>query len=175
MKDRDLPYDLDGLLNDVQAGRTHTYTPFYTNVFSQWHRTGFYEDGVWFPTAEHYMMVGKARLFKDALAEQKILATSSPKEAKAVGRQVQGFDFQAWLKHRYGIVLRGNLKKFAQNPKAMQELAATRGTILVEASPVDRIWGVGLKTDDPRVHDPSKWDGENLLGFVLTEVRATLL
>ncbi len=139
---------------------------------SQWYAAGFSVDGTHYLTAEHWMMAEKARLFADHDAHGRILAAATPAEAKELGRSVRGFDNAAWTQARYDIVLRGNLAKFEQNAELGQFLRETGERILVEASPVDRIWGIGLAHDDPRAADPTRWRGLNLLGFVLVEVRS---
>ena len=120
------------------------------------------------------MMAEKARLFGDSETRAKILASDSPREHKALGRQVRGFDQALWERERLAIVIRGNLAKFGQDPDLRRALLATGDRLMVEASPIDRIWGVGLRADDPRVHDPKSWRGLNLLGEALVAVRTQL-
>lgn len=153
------------------------FTFFFTEAspFSQWHRCAFAVDGNAFSCAEQYMMHGKALLFADAEMAAKILAADHPKEHKALGRKVRNFDDKAWKAAREGIVLAGNRAKFTQNPPLLEQLLATRGTTLVEASPYDRIWGIGLSAKDPRAQDPNQWKGQNLLGKILTTLRDELL
>ncbi|WP_141589146.1 NADAR family protein [Myxococcus sp. AB056] len=143
--------------------------------FSQWHPSDFAVDGVRYVCAEQYMMAGKARLFGDKEALASILSSKSPKTHKALGRKVRDFDNARWEKARERIVYEGNRAKFTQSPELLKALLATAGTALVEASPVDRIWGVGLDEEDPRIHHPAKWRGLNLLGKVLTKLREDLL
>ncbi|MFN8608131.1 MAG: NADAR family protein [Vulcanimicrobiota bacterium] len=142
--------------------------------FSQWWVQPFVVDKVRYVSAEHYMMAEKARLFGDEDALVKILEAPTPAEAKKFGAQVGGFVEEVWRRHRFEIVVAGNLAKFGQNENIRQFLLATGERVLVEASPVDRIWGVGLAEDDPRCADPAQWLGLNLLGFALMEVRARL-
>lgn len=120
------------------------------------------------------MMAGKARLFGDQDMLAKIMASDNPQTIKKLGRQVKGFDETAWEQHRFALVLQGNVCKFSQNPALKQFLLSTGNRILVEASPYDCIWGVGLSAEDPRIQDPRQWRGQNLLGFALTEVRDIL-
>ena len=120
------------------------------------------------------MMAEKARLFGDAEREAAILAAAHPEQAKALGRQVRGFDHATWLAHRDRIVEVGNRHKFTQNPAEQGWLLGTGDRVLVEASPVDRIWGVGWAPDRPEARDPLQWRGENRLGFALMRVRAAL-
>jgi ribA/ribD-fused uncharacterized protein len=91
-----------------------------------------------------------------------------------LGRSVVGFDEQLWQQHRYEIVLTGNIAKFAQNKELCTFLLNSKNRILVEASPVDSIWGIGLAADDPLAMNPAMWHGLNLLGFALMEVRSLL-
>lgn len=141
---------------------------------SQWWPAEFTEDGRRYRTAEHYMMVHKALLFGDEAAAEKILAAAHPGEAKKLGRAVGGFDEEVWAARRYDIVVRGNLAKFGQHPDLRDYLLGTGDRVLVEASPLDRIWGIGLAADDPAAASPSSWRGLNLLGFALMDVRDTL-
>lgn len=138
---------------------------------SQWWPADFEEDGIVYKTAEHYMMAGKARLFNDQEIAEKIIAKTSPKDVKDLGRQIRNFDAALWDKHKYTIVEQGNYLKFSQNNNLKQFLLQTGSKVLVEASPVDPIWGIGLAEDHADTKDPLKWKGENLLGFALMEVR----
>ena len=120
------------------------------------------------------MMAAKARLSGDADAAERILAAPHPGAAKALGRQVRRFDEQRWAEHRFDVVVAGNLAKFAQHPELRDFLAGTGSRVLVEASPLDRVWGIGLAADDERAASPERWPGLNLLGFALMEVRHQL-
>ena len=153
-----------------------TYTFFFTEAspFSQWYRCAFTEGGNAFNCAEQYMMHGKAVLFRDAEMAAEILAADHPRKHKALGRKVQGFDNGVWHRERERIVRAGNHAKFTQNPALLELLLATRGTTLVEASPYDKIWGIGLAASDPRAQDPKQWKGQNLLGKILTALRDEL-
>ena len=84
---------------------------------------------------------------------------------------MRGFNEQDWLQQRYAIVVRANRAKFAQNPELNAFLKDTGSRIIVEASPVDSIWGIGLTKDDEQANDPNRWKGLNLLGFALMQVR----
>ena len=152
------------------------FTFFFTEAspFSQWYRAAFVVEGVSFGCAEQYMMYGKAQLFGDAAVAAEILAVDHPRAHKALGRQVKPFDDRTWRLNREAIVRAGNRAKFTQNAELRAQLLATRGTTLVEASPYDRIWGIGLDAKDPRAADPAKWKGQNLLGKILTALRDEL-
>ena len=144
------------------------------SCMSQWWPAPFSVDGIAYPTAEHFMMAAKARLFGDADVEERVLAASTPKAAKALGREVRPFDSGRWEQARVEIVVEGNLAKFGQNPHLWRYLDGTGDAVLVEASPVDAIWGIGLAEDDPRARRPHEWRGLNLLGFALMDVRERL-
>ena len=143
-------------------------------VFGQWTDSVFVVDGVTYRCAEQFMMAEKARLFGDEATRAQIIASTSPREHKALGRRVAGFDHAVWERTRLDIVVRGNLAKFGQNPAMRAALLATGDKLLVEASPLDRIWGVGLRADDPRIHDRATWGGQNLLGEALMRARTEL-
>ena len=142
--------------------------------FSQWYSLPFNINSQSYNTAEHFMMAEKARLFNDHNAEQAILKSSNPGEAKRHGRNVIGFSDEVWLKERFRIVVEANEAKFSQNKALAEYLISTGKRVLVEASPVDKIWGIGLAADDPNIESPYKWKGLNLLGFALMEVRERL-
>lgn len=124
---------------------------------------------------EQYMMYHKAKLFNDQVIMQKVLDARDPRQHKRLGRLVSRFDEQVWKENRLKIVYQGNKEKFTQNTDLMKALKRTRGTTLVESSPYDKIWGIGMKGDDPKAKDRGKWKGLNLLGKVLTYLRCELL
>jgi hypothetical protein len=117
------------------------------------------------------MMAEKANLFGDQDIRAQVLQALTPNAAKALGRSVRGFDNQIWLQHRFDIVVRANQAKFSQNPELNAYLEQTGSKIIVEASPVDNIWGIGLAQDDEKASNPNLWQGLNLLGFALMQVR----
>ena len=172
------------LCQRVDAGESFKYVFFWghtppdegvnASCFSQWFEAGFELDGVRYKTAEHYMMAGKARLFDDPGKLAEIIDSDHPGEAKKLGRQVHNFDQEAWSRERSVIVVAGNVAKFSQNPELGAYLLGTGERVLVEASPRDRIWGIGMGKRNPDATDPRKWRGQNLLGFALMEVRTTL-
>ena len=120
------------------------------------------------------MMAEKARLCKDEATLEKILAAKSPAQAKALGRTITGFDSTLWDTHKSDIVTTGNLHKFSQHEALRGFLLSTGNRVLVEASPVDRVWGIGLAGNDAHIGNPLKWKGENRLGYALMEVRDLL-
>ena len=141
---------------------------------SQWWPAPFAEDGVSYPTAEHWMMAGQARLFDDEPGLARVLAAASPKDVKAVGRAVRGYSEQVWADARFDLVVAGNLAKFRQNPDLSAFLSATDRKVLVEASPRDRVWGIGVGANHSDATRPSRWRCTNLLGFALMNVRDQL-
>jgi ribA/ribD-fused uncharacterized protein len=119
-------------------------------------------------------MVAKARLFGDDAIVPEILAASHPSEAKALGRKVRGFDDDVWTQRRFDLVVEGNVAKFGQHPELRDFLLGTGDRVLVEASPRDRVWGIGLGASNERAEDPASWRGLNLLGFALMQARHRL-
>nr|WP_026341168.1 NADAR family protein [Actinomadura atramentaria] len=142
-----------------------------SGCLSQWYPSPFEVDGIAYATAEHFMMAEKARLFADEKTRARIIAATHPKEAKDLGRAVRPFDQATWESHRTDIVIRGNIAKFTQNPDMGDYLRTTGDRILVEASPRDRIWGIGLSASNPDAERVEAWRGRNLLGFALMETR----
>lgn len=122
-------------------------------------------------TSEKFMMMGKAALFKDDNIFDQIAKTNSPRDQRNLGRKVSNFDDTTWDKYCCDIVKIGNYLKFSQNNEILQKLIETEDAILVEGSPMDRIWGVGLRFDDPNIQIKAKWKGKNYLGECLMFVR----
>ena len=179
------PQDVLELCRAVQSSVRFKYLFFWGHrpqadgsvgpgCLSQWWPSEFVVDGERYATAEHYMMVGKARLFGDDAIAARMLVAASPGAVKALGRQVRGFHQAMWDSRRFDLVVAGNVAKFGQNPDLGNSLLRTGNRVLVEASPVDRVWGIGLSANDPRVGDPAQWRGLNLLGFALMAARARL-
>lgn len=173
------------LTDALASGFTPTYLHFWghqprkdgkigANCLSQWWPAQFYESNHLFATAEHYMMWRKAKAFGDENCAIDILAASNPRTAKELGRKVKHFDDSAWASQRFDIAVSGNLAKFSQNDELKAFLLSTRDKILVEASPTDKVWGIGLGAENPASDDPANWQGLNLLGFALMEVREVL-
>lgn len=177
-------YSLEALRKAYDEGQTYKFLFFWGHTppadgiinqscLSQWWMADFIVDGVTYSCAEQYMMAEKARLFQDEEMLKEIMAAKTPKEMKAYGRAVRNFDQSVWGSRCYDIVKAANRAKFSQNP-AMLEFLLRTGRILVEASPRDRIWGIGMGKNNPDAEHPAKWRGKNLLGFALTEVRDEL-
>ena len=144
------------------------------SCFSQWWPVAFTVEGITYPSAEHWMMAKKAKLFQDEARLAKILASKSPSEAKKHGRAVQNFDLEIWKNASFDIVCEGNLHKFSQHETLKTYLLQTGNRVLVEASPVDPVWGIGMAMDHRHASEPAFWKGENLLGFALMAVRDRL-
>ncbi|KKZ75862.1 NADAR family protein [Streptomyces showdoensis] len=177
--------DLEQLIHQVSRGEKVKWLHFWghrpspdgrlsASCLSQWWPSPFVVDDVRYATAEHWMMAEKARLFEDAEAEAKALAARTPAEAKNAGRLVRNFDESLWERRRLDIVTTGSVHKFASTEQLRGYLLGTGTRVLVEASPMDRIWGIGMTADDPRATDPARWRGSNLLGFALMAARDRL-
>eukprot|EP00475_Leptophrys_vorax_P023393 TRINITY_DN32019_c0_g1_i1.p1 TRINITY_DN32019_c0_g1~~TRINITY_DN32019_c0_g1_i1.p1 ORF type:complete len:210 (-),score=47.22 TRINITY_DN32019_c0_g1_i1:655-1284(-) len=143
-------------------------------IYSQWTRSVFTVDGVQYINTEQWMMACKARLFKDEDTLCQILKADNPTDIKKLGRAVKHYDDQRWAEKRLELVIQGNIAKFQQNPEMLKELLSTGEKTFAEASPFDRIWGIGMSAKDPDVLNPSKWKGLNLLGKALVETRSFL-
>ncbi len=149
---------------------------FWGGSFSQWFKSPFEVDGVEYVTAEQYMMAMKAKTFEgneDIL--EKIMSTGNAKKQKALGRQVRNFDTDEWNEVSMGHVVTANIAKFSQSESLLAELIESGDRELVEASPHDTIWGIGLHWNDDAVLDKEKWRGENKLGKAIMTARETIL
>lgn len=175
----------EALVSAVDSGTRVKYLHFWghrprpdgqvgASCLSQWWPSPFVVDGVSYATAEHWMMAGKARLFGGAAAERRALEAPNPALAKKAGRLVRDFDDSVWERERFAVVVEGSVHKFAAHPDLRAFLLGTGERVLVEASPVDRVWGIGLAADDERASDPERWRGPNLLGFALMAARERL-
>ena len=159
----------------VKPGNYHF---FYGGPYSQWAASDIHFMGYHFNTAEQFMMLGKAVVSEDAETADMIMAAESPREQKALGRKVKNYDEATWGYVRYDIVLLGNFLKFAQNKAYHDHLVRNEDPtveLFVEASPTDKIWGIGLSEFDAQGTTPDQWKGENLLGKVVTEVRDLII
>ncbi len=149
-------------------------TPLTKACLCQWHKSSFIVDNRTYSNCEQFMMAQKAFLFDDIEIYHKVLQTSNPKECKELGRLVKNFNASRWDKEKYSIVFQGNFAKFSQNEELKNFLLSTNNKILVEASPYDKVWGAGLAEEDKSIKDPYHWQGKNLLGFALMDVRDEL-
>jgi ribA/ribD-fused uncharacterized protein len=147
---------------------------FWGGICSQWLRAPITIDGTIYNCNEQYMMAEKARLFGDMDALQRIMLSGDPRNQKAIGREVKGFDPVVWTEICRLVVYRANLAKFGQNNDLWVELMKLGDREIVEASPEDRIWGIGLHESDDRVHDRTQWRGTNWLGIAIMQARSDL-
>lgn len=179
-------YDIKWLTDKIEKGDSLKFLHFWghsknpgQNVghfcFSQWYESSFNVNGLHYKTTEHWMMAQKALLFDNKEIFEKIVNCETPKEAKELGRQVTGFDEKIWSQNRFEIVRLGNIHKFNQNRDFGEYLLKTGNRILVEASPVDIIWGIGLTKNSNEIDNVYAWRGLNLLGFALMETRDFLM
>lgn len=177
-------YNVDSILHGSRTYSREDFVFFWGHTaresgigktcLSQWYMCQFMVDDVCFNCAEQYMMAEKARIFGDVDTWRRIMASYDPMTIKKLGRKVRNFNAYVWERNRREVVKRGNLAKFGQNPQLMEFLLGTEDKVLVEASPKDTIWGIGLAEDAAEVCNPRLWKGENLLGFTLMEVRDML-
>jgi len=144
---------------------------FWGGVYSQWAYSKFVENDIWFTSAEQYMMYKKALLFDDIETSIKILNIDNPRKVKKLGREIKNFDNKIWNENKIEIVTQGNILKFIQNEQLRDIMFKDSNLILVEASPYDKIWGVGLHFDDNLILNQDNWRGENLLGVCIMRAR----
>lgn len=177
-------YNMDWLKQKVSNEESLKYIFFWGHTdrkegaskacMSQWYESPFTVDGILYKTAEHWMMAKKAELFNDKEILEKIIACNKPGEAKALGREVRNYADESWLANRFNIVVQGSYHKFSQHPPLKEFLINTGDRVLVEASPLDKIWGIGMAQDHKKIDDVNAWRGLNLLGFALMEARELL-
>lgn len=154
--------------------RLNGYIFFWGEWPSNWTISPFTLDGVTYNCVEQYMMAEKARLFGDKATEAAIMGSSNPSEQKYMGRRVRGYDDAKWAEVRYDVVLRATIEKYRQNPDLFKLLLATGDDVFVEASPEDRVWGIGMRKTDKGIGNPMNWKGLNLLGKAITEAKRLL-
>ena len=147
------------------------YIFFYGGFLSNWYAAEFTYKGHEFANSEQAFMWEKAILFSDNEIANKILKTSDPRKVKALGRKVKNFDSITWDDHKYNLMVDVNYEKYKQNPDMLEKLLKTGDSEIVEASPFDKIWGIGLDEEQAIKTDPQNWPGQNLLGLVLMELR----
>lgn len=175
-------YNIDWLTGKYENGNKlkflffwgHTLSPnnsISNSCFSQWFESPFEVNGIIHKTSEHWMMSQKALLFDNKEIHEQIINSKTPAEAKELGRKVIGFNESIWRENRIEIVRLGNIHKFNQNRELGEYLINTKDRVLVEASPLDIIWGIGLTKDSEEAKNIYSWRGQNLLGFALMEVR----
>ena len=178
-------YDRETLAAEIAAGKKVKWVHFWGHTpekdghitetcLSQWWMADFNVEARTYCCMEQYMMAEKARLFGDEETLEKIMEATVQGKIKALGREVKNFDQAEWDRCKYTIVLTGNFQKFLQNPDLKDFLLRTGDKVLVEASPRDRIWGIGMGKANENAANPAAWRGKNLLGFALMEVRDEL-
>lgn len=150
---------------------TSTHIYFWGSFLSNFYLCQLKDDKYSYNSSECYFMAKKAEYFNDQESLIKILNLKKPQEQKQVGKKVKGFNKELWEEVSYKIMLDGLRLKFTQNNELKNKLLATNNKTLVEGSPYDKKWGVGLKYDDDRILDESNWQGDNLLGKALMEIR----
>jgi ribA/ribD-fused uncharacterized protein len=146
---------------------------FWGGIYSNWFPCNLLISGAHYNCVEQYMMAQKALAFDDMQAYNDVMATPDPSKQKAIGRKVIGFDPKAWNAISKDVVYEACWVKF-QDANLKAQLLATGDKELVEASPYDTIWGIGMGENDPDRFDKTKWRGTNWLGVVLMEVRKNL-
>ena len=139
--------------------------------FSQWYPKTFHVDGQRYYTAEHWMMATKAKFFGDMQTYKMILDEPEPEKVRDLGRLIKPFDSKVWAQHSFEVVLSGNRVKF-QDSDLKERMLATGDRLLVEASPTDRLWGIGYDAAHAADHF-DEW-GQNLMGTVMMQIRAEL-
>lgn len=180
-----MTYTTPWLLAQLAVGKTYEYIYFWGHrpdpngitkaCLSQWYAAGFEHEGRYFPTAEHWMMYHKALVAGDQESARAVLVEPSARAVKAIGRKVKNYDDKLWATRKYPIVIEGNVMKFGGSRKLRDYLLGTGDAILVEASPYDDQWGIGMGIDEARrLDDPAQWRGTNLLGWALMEARERL-
>ena len=153
---------------------TDTHIYFYGSVFSQWAMRDMTIDNIKYCTCEQFMMAEKARLFGDDHALSQIMKACDPSVQKSWGKKVKNFDKDKWEEIAQDVVYKANYAKFTQNDDCYEELMRSGDKVIVEASPYDCIWGVGLGSDNPKVLDEKNWRGTNWLGEAIMKVRETI-
>ena len=179
-------YSLEDLKKAYNKGQHYKFLFFWGHTpdprgritetcLSQWWMARFEIEGITYSCAEQFMMAEKARMFHDKEMLSLILGAKHPKAMKAYGRSVRNFNQEIWENSCYDIVKKASMAKFSQNRELWEFLRSTKNRILAEASPRDRIWGIGMGKSNPDAKCPVKWKGSNLLGFALTEARDILM
>ena len=154
---------------------TDKFCFFWGEHPSQWYPSPMVIYEVEYLCCEQYMMHQKALLFGDTEIAKQVMETRHPADQKKLGRQIKNFDKNEWDKVNLQIVYKGNYAKYTQNEELKQLLINTGDRLIVEASPEDRIWGIGLHENDPNVDNPMLWKGQNLLGWAITLVKQEIL
>lgn len=163
-------------LVNLPLGKEYFFFYGSKSPFSQWYKSSFTVENIHFTCTEQYMMYKKALLFNDvAIANAIVNSGYNPRQNRKYGRQIRDFNQDKWDIEKQLIVWVGNYHKFSQNTEILASLLETSPKILVEASPTDTVWGIGLSLDDPKRFHENQWKGLNLLGYTLTSLRDELI
>lgn len=173
-------YTKQNIINQYKKGKQQEFVFFWRpygvgGIYSQWFKSSFTVNGTTYCCAEQFMMAEKARTFDDCDTLAAILDTDDPNRHRILGRQVKNYDEELWGAIRKRVVVEGSLEKFRQSEDLMEMLIRDKDKILVEASPYDKIWGIGMKAGTYGIENPENWTGENNLGFAIMEARDTIL
>jgi len=150
------------------------YVFFWAGEFSNWHNAKIEYKGEKFANTEQAYMWEKALHFDDYEIAELILNEPNPKENKKLGRQVKGFNAAEWLNVSFDLMLEINRAKYSQHESLKWQLINTGDRLLVEASPFDEIWGIGLTAAEAVNTPEEEWPGMNLLGKCLTKLRGEI-
>lgn len=144
---------------------------FWGSLYSNWYITHFVIDGVTYNCVEQYMMAQKAIMANDKESLEKIMNVSDPGEQKKLGQAVANLNVKEWDEKKLDIVTKGCIAKFTSKRFLQETLLKTGNKVIVEGSPNDRLWGVGLHWSSSDIEDKNKWKGTNLLGRALMKAR----
>jgi ribA/ribD-fused uncharacterized protein len=178
-------YHLTWLIDMFDKGESPEVIFFWDNInkknakqgeymLSQWYQSPFSVNEIVYHSAAHWMMARKALLFGDRETYRRIIRADRLDEVRSLSRSIANFDETKWSECKYEIVREGNFHKFNQSKKLRAYLLSTGSAVLAEANPSDNVWGIGLSKDAKNVTDPYTWEGLNLLGFAIMEVREYL-
>ena len=148
---------------------------FKSGIPSQWYPSPFTIDGVRFVNCEQRMMYMKGKVFGDEEAMREVMLTEDPKRHKEIGRSVKNFDVDTWSAKAYQVVVEANYAKYSQNPELRQFLIDSGSRKFVECAPYDKIWGNGLNITQSLQSPEAMWEGTNLLGKAIMDVREMIL
>lgn len=166
-------YDSGESLRFVFFGECHS--EFTDSVgkecFSRWYSLAFEIEGKSFFCIEQYMMAEKACFFDDEECERRIMNNNDIEDITLLGQQIKIFDGFLWDNYKKDVIRQGNVAKFADNKELFEFLISTDDAILVEATPYDVVWGIGMREGDQGIDNPHNWKGENILGFTLMKIR----
>jgi ribA/ribD-fused uncharacterized protein len=155
------------------------YVFFWGGPFSNWYKSKYKfidnEGTLEFNCSEQQYMAAKALYFGDGESYDKIMESNNPRVQKAIGQKVKNYNDVKWAEYRYAAMLLSVYLKFSQNKDLQKILLDTGDKKIVEASPLDTVWGIGMAVDDPDILDETKWRGQNLLGKALMWTRERLL